>query len=264
MKKIAIIISYLLPLFIREKIAILFLLTLGKGFDFSSLKKELNLFKNLLKKKGLFLDIGGNKGKYSDLLINYFPEAKVYIFEPQKKLFYFLKKKYTNKKNIKLFNFAVSDKNKKNLFFLRHSGDPLGSLYKRNIFQKNFKMIKKESVRSVRLDKILDHKQIIDFAKIDTEGNEMKVLKGIGKLIKNFYIIQIEFGGTWIDSRYFYKDLYNFFFNNNFSLFRMSPRGLIKIIDYKEIDEYFTFTNFLAINNRKNIYNKNKEAVIYE
>jgi hypothetical protein len=43
----------------------------------------------------------------------------------------------------------------------------------------------------------------------------------------------------------------------------MSPRGLIKIIDYKEIDEYFTFTNFLAINNRKNIY-KNKEAVIYE
>jgi hypothetical protein len=44
----------------------------------------------------------------------------------------------------------------------------------------------------------------------------------------------------------------------------MSPRGLIKIIDYKEIDEYFTFTNFLAINNRKNIYNKNKEAVIYK
>jgi hypothetical protein len=92
----------------------------------------------------------------------------------------------------------------------------------------------------------------------------MKVLKGMGKLIKNFYIIQIEFGGTWIDSRYFYKDLYNFFFNNNFTLFRMSPRGLIKIIDYKEIDEYFTFTNFLAINNRKNIYNKNKEAVIYK
>ena len=81
MKKLAIIISYLLPIFIREKIAILFSLTLGKGFDFNSLKKEVNLFKNLLKKKELFLDIGANKGKYSDVLINYFPEAQIYIFE---------------------------------------------------------------------------------------------------------------------------------------------------------------------------------------
>ena len=54
MKKLAIIISYLLPIFIREKIAILFSLTLGKGFDFNSLKKEVNLFKNLLKKKNCF------------------------------------------------------------------------------------------------------------------------------------------------------------------------------------------------------------------
>ena len=100
-----------------------------------------------------------------------------------------------------------------------------------------------------RLDKILNSNQIIDFAKIDTEGNEMNVLNGIGKLIYNFKIIQVEFGGTWIDSRFFYRDLYEFFKNKNFFLYRMSPNKLIKIDEYNEKDEYFIFTNFIAINN---------------
>ena len=34
----------------------------------------------------------------------------------------------------------------------------------------------------------------------------------------------------------------------------MSPSKLIKIENYNENDEYFTFTNFLAINNRKSFY----------
>jgi hypothetical protein len=79
----------------------------------------------------------------------------------------------------------------------------------------------------------------------------MNVLKGIGKLIYNFKIIQIEFGGTWIDSRFFYRDLYEFFKYKNFFLYRMSPNKLIKIDEYNEKDEYFTFTNFIAINNKQ-------------
>jgi len=253
MKKLAIIISYLLPIFIREKIAILFSLTLGKGFDFNSLEQEVNLFKNLLKKKELFLDIGANKGKYSDVLINYFPKAQIYIFEPQKYLFNILKKKYKKKENIKVFNSAVSDKNRKELLFSRNKSDTLSSLYKRKYLKSDLKL-KGKKVSCIRLDKILGDNQIVDFAKIDTEGNEMKILQGIGKLIRNFYMIQIEFGGTWVDSRYFYRDLFNFFKNKKFSLYRMSPSKLIKIENYNENDEYFTFTNFLAINNRKSFY----------
>ena len=77
----------------------------------------------------------------------------------------------------------------------------------------------------------------------------MRVLNGMEKIIHNIKIIQIEFGGTWIDSRFFYRDLFDFFKKHNFNLHRMAPNKLIKIQKYEEIDEYFTFTNFVAINN---------------
>jgi FkbM family methyltransferase len=248
MKNLAIFISYLIPVFIREKILTLFSLTLGKGFDFQSLNQEVNLFKKLIKNENsLFLDIGANKGKYTDILIKEFPTSKVYVFEPQKNLFKFLKKKYSKNNNIKLFNIAINHENKKIKLNVRFKGDPLGSLYKRKFLKNRLRKI--EIVKCQRLDKILDINQVIDFAKIDTEGNEMNVLNGIGKLIYNFKIIQIEFGGTWIDSRFFYRDLYEFFKDKNFFLYRMSPNKLIKIIEYNEKDEYFTFTNFIAINN---------------
>jgi 16S rRNA A1518/A1519 N6-dimethyltransferase RsmA/KsgA/DIM1 with predicted DNA glycosylase/AP lyase activity len=114
MKNLAIFISYLIPVFIREKILTLFSLTLGKGFDFQSLNQEVNLFEKLIKNENsLFLDIGGNKGKYTDILIKKFPSSKVYVFEPQKSLFKFLKKKYSKNNNIKLFNIAINHENKK-------------------------------------------------------------------------------------------------------------------------------------------------------
>lgn len=262
MKNLAIFISYLIPVFIREKILTLFSLTLGKGFDFQSLNQEVNFFEKLIKNENsLFLDIGANKGKYTDILIKKFPTSKVYVFEPQKSLFKFLKKKYSKNNNIKLFNIAINHENKKIKLNVRFKGDPLGSLYKRKFLKNRLKKI--EIVQCQRLDKILDSNQIIDFAKIDTEGNEMNVLKGIGKLIYNFKIIQIEFGGTWIDSRFFYRDLYEFFKYKNFFLYRMSPNKLIKIDEYNEKDEYFTFTNFIAINNKQafitaNAQNKRK------
>ena len=55
--------------------------------------------------------------------------------------------------------------------------------------------------------------QDVDFIKIDVEGNEMNVLKGMDKIINNIKVLQIEFGGKWIDSRFFYRDLFDFFKN---------------------------------------------------
>jgi FkbM family methyltransferase len=251
MKNLSILlISYLLSISVREKILTLFSLSLGKGFNFRSLNQEINLFKKLIKNKNsLFLDIGASKGEYTDILIKEFPNSQIYVFEPQKSLFNFLKKKYSKNSNIKLFNIAISKQNNTGILNTRFNGDALGSLYFRKFLKKD--LVKKEIVKCFRLDKVLDKNQIIDFCKIDTEGNEMNVLNGIGKLIHNFKIIQVEFGGTWIDSRFFYRDLYEFFACKNFSLHRMSPNKLIKIENYDEKDEYFTFTNFIAINNKK-------------
>ena len=51
---------------------------------------------------------------------------------------------------------------------------------------------------------------MIDFFKIDVEGHEMDVLKGIGDKISNIKLIQFEFGGCNIDTRCFFQDFWYF------------------------------------------------------
>jgi len=248
MKKIAIIIRFLLPsLFIRKFFFKLFALTLGKGFEIGSLVKEFKHVKQFLAKDvSLLVDVGANYGAYTEELIENYPESKVYLFEPQKYLYNFLINKYKGQDKIKIFNIALDELSKETLLNKSFDGDGNASIYKREQFNNSTSLNEKISCK--RFDEIITDERI-DFVKIDVEGNEMKVLKGMGKMISKIRVIQVEFGGTWIDSRFFYKDLFDFFESNNFSLYRIAPGSLIKIHNYDETDEYFTYTNFIATNN---------------
>ena len=247
MRKIAIFISLILPIYFREKLFKLFALSLGKGFDLGSTKKEFNLIKPYLNlNPSVLVDVGVNKGKYADVLIENYPDATTYLFEPQKYLYDLLLNKYRLSNKIKLFNIALDENDGEATLIKGFEGDGEASIYNRK-YLKNKKKLE-EKVKCKRLDNIIIN-QKIDFIKIDVEGNEMRVLNGMKKIIQNIKIIQIEFGGTWIDSRFFYRDLFDFFKEYNFELYRMIPNKIIKIHKYDEIDEYFTFTNFVAINN---------------
>ena len=46
----------------------------------------------------IFLDIGSHLGTYSDLILKDFSNCKIYMFEPQIKIFKKIKIKYKNKK----------------------------------------------------------------------------------------------------------------------------------------------------------------------
>ena len=57
-----------------------------------------------------FLDIGSHMGTYSDLILKDFSNCKILMFEPQINIFKKIKTKYKNKKNIKIYNCAISNK----------------------------------------------------------------------------------------------------------------------------------------------------------
>ena len=207
MRKIAIFLSFILPTYLREKFFKLFALSLGKGFDLGSTKKEFDLIKRNIKiEPSVLVDVGVNRGNYADVLINNYPNAMIYLFEPQKFL-YDLLKKYSSSDKIKIFNLALDEREGEATLIKGFDGDGEASIYNRK-YLKNKKKIE-EKVKCNRLDNIISN-QKIDFIKIDVEGNEIKVLKGMQKIIHNTKIIQIEFGGTWIDSRFFYRDLFDF------------------------------------------------------
>lgn len=177
-----------------------------------------------------FLDIGSNKGLYSLIVANLSKTIKIISFEPIKKTFLKLKRniKLNSFKNIKIFNFGLSNKNRKlkvkalkknNIiqsggFAVASSRDDLKNLHtEKAIFKIGDQIIK------------LERKKI--YIKIDVEGHEEFVIDGLVKLIKkNNIFLQVEI-----------------FDNNKKVIFKklksLNFKKIYKIIDDFKIDYFF-------------------------
>ena len=180
----------------------------------------------------IWLDVGSHKGTYADMILKNFNLQKAFLFEPQKKIFNYIKKKYKQKQYIYNYNVAVSNVTKDQKIFI-NKHDLTSSLTKANeknlylkikakLFGGNIKdMITDEyMVKTIKLSNFLRIKKIksIDLLKIDTEGNELKVLKGLGKKIIIIKAILIEFHNNKIYKNYNSKLIHKYLLKNNFIL----------------------------------------------
>jgi FkbM family methyltransferase len=176
-------------------------------FDNCHKKKIFSFLKKKIKKIDVFIDVGGHKGETVFFVLKNFLVKNIFSFEPSKYNFYYLQKNikdYIKKfiyTNIEVFNFGLGDKEQKISFnqTSESSSSTINKIntssryfQKKNIFlkKKNQKyIIKKYKIKVSTLDKfIYSYKiKIIDLIKIDTEGYEFYVLKG---LKKNFRIVK--------------------------------------------------------------------------
>ena len=184
-------------------------------------------------KINLFFDIGSHMGTYSDLILKDFQNSNILMFEPQVNIFKKIIKKYKNKKNIKIFNYAISDKSTTKKFYINQHDltSSLSSLdFKNNKYlQLKAKLfgttsagmiLKKERVKTKKLNQIIKLKKIkrIDLAKIDTEGHELEVLRGMKNSIKKIKYILIELHNDKIYHTYNPKKIHSYLVKNNFLL----------------------------------------------
>jgi len=224
---------------------------LGRTGERPTIDKEFKFAVSLFDKKipNLCVDMGGNKGIYTEKIINKFPDCKVVIFEPAKVNVKFLHEKFKHFSNIIIEPLAISNESGSTTLFSNKDGSGIASLTKRNLDHIGIDFENTESIKSIRFEDYWKEKlnsQHIDFCKLDIEGHELDALMGFGDAIKHVSVIQFEFGGCNIDTRTFFKDFWYFFQENEFNLYRMSPLGLIYIPKYRELDECFGTTNYLA------------------
>ena len=59
-------------------------------------------------------------------------------------------------------------------------------------------------------------------------------------------VVQFELGGASIDTRTFLQDFWYLLRPLGFRLGRITPRGLVPIPHYREQDECFSMTNYVA------------------
>ena len=150
-------------------------------------KNQLDIIKPFLK-KDTFIDIGANLGNHTLYLNKYF--KNIYSFEPHPLTFKLLKINTNYKPHIKIFNFGLSEQEKKTSVNIKSQNNIGGEGFIKNNDNENIK----EDVFFKNFDEIYNFKNQISFIKIDVEGNELDVLKSMNKnLNNNQAILLIEF-----------------------------------------------------------------------
>ena len=225
---------------------------IGIGYGSKSIRKEIDSFKAFIPDAKLCIDVGANKGLYTEALVNQFVGLKqIHLFEPSKLNFELLKKKFQHNSTIIINNYGLSDKQLMTTLYSDESGSGLAGLSKRNLDHFGINFNYQEDIHLVRFDEYWSSQfnhEIIDLFKIDVEGHELAVLRGIGSLINKIKIVQFEFGGCNIDSRTFFQDFWYYFKDLNFDIYRITPIGPFRIDEYKESYERFETTNYFCIN----------------
>ncbi len=228
----------------------------GKGYGKKSIQQEFRSVKNLLRKDPrIAVDIGGNVGEYSAEIRRCSPDAHIHIFEPSATNVLKLNQRFADDKKIVVVPFAVSDSSGSARLYSNRPGSVLGSLTRRKLDHFNIDFNVAESVETIRFEDYWKQslgRQRIDIVKIDVEGHELDVLKGFGDALCATDLFQFEFGGCNIDTKTYFQDFWYFFLDNNFSIYRITPIGLEKVSMYRELDEFYTTTNYIALNNALN------------
>ncbi len=165
--------------------------------DFRNKSKILNFFKSRFKKELVTVfDIGAHKGETIDLFYKNFNINNIYSFEPNINLFHQLikKKKYKINK-IKIFNLGfgeITETRELNIFN-DTSSSTLNNINENTKYFKRKKKLmsfffgeqsflkEKQTVKISNLSEFISNNSVskIDILKIDTEGYEYKILKGL-------------------------------------------------------------------------------------
>jgi FkbM family methyltransferase len=142
----------------------------------------LNLVQNLFAKKPefVFLDVGSHRGEMAAALLSHFPQARAILFEPTPENYEFLKTRFSHNPSIQIFNCALSNAEGISQFHVA-SDSATNSLLTPNSASAD-----QIQVSIQTLDNILQIAgfEAIDFIKIDTQGNDLKVLQGAVETIK--------------------------------------------------------------------------------
>ncbi|OGM12859.1 hypothetical protein A3D84_02330 [Candidatus Woesebacteria bacterium RIFCSPHIGHO2_02_FULL_42_20] len=146
------------------------------------------------------IDCGANIGLSSFYLKLKYPNSQIICFEPAKIAFKYLKKNLSQFEGSRVINAAVVGKNVKSVFLETpsiSSHADISSSVNPEIGKIRWQKIKvrREKTKAVKLSNYINSNEVVDFVKIDIEGEELAVLKDLvnSKKIKQIKEMFVEY-----------------------------------------------------------------------
>jgi FkbM family methyltransferase len=176
--------------------------------DYFNQKKIINIIKNKIQNELVVIDVGAHFGETINIVKKNLQFKKIYSFEASPLNFKTLKTNYPNglNPNIEIYNYALGEKNIE--YFINQTQESSSSTIndlnlKSSYLLKKLKILnikdrnlfsKKIPIKIITLDSFIDEKKIdkIDLLKIDTEGYEFNILKGLLKNHSKIKLIYFE------------------------------------------------------------------------
>ena len=237
--------------------------SLGLSLDPNYEPQETQLLKKIIKKNSTVIDIGANIGYFTLLLAKLVgPDGKVFSFEPDPNNFSILEKnvKINGYSNVILTQKAISDKTETTKLYLCKYSNGMHRIYQSEICEGYVE------IESSKLDDFFESVKFngnIDFIKIDTEGSEVNVIRGIKNIInmnENIKIL-IEFE-PWsiVQSGHSPKELLTEIENHGIKIFpiestnvkyhssQVESKKILKIISTEELSKRFNEKNLNYVN----------------
>jgi len=199
----------------------------------------------------IVFDVGANVGHYAKKVLALNPDAIVYAFEPHPKTFQKLVQNVISP-NFYPVNAGVghSDGVMSLYDYADQDGSEHASLYQDVIERIHDKPTVEHQVNVITLSEFMREQKLnhVDLLKIDTEGNELNVLQGLGKLAADgsVSVVHFEFNEMNVSSRTFFRDFWERL--PNYQFYRLLPDGMVELNRYVPMFcEIFAYQNIVAI-----------------
>jgi len=210
----------------------------------------------MLKNVRCAFDVGANIGDWSLRCRQFFPDATIHAFEIAPPVFSELQQKVSHLQNVVLNPVGLSDQNGEIQIFY-----PETSHYRTTAYQEHLGVAyalpgdKPSAPKSLRVPVIRGDDYVrergiktIDVLKIDVEGMEERVLRGLEQAFseRRIRLVQFEYNTTNIVSKFLLRDAYNFFTPLGYQVGKLYP-NYVDFRDYHYRHEDFCGPNMVVV-----------------
>jgi FkbM family methyltransferase len=199
----------------------------------------------------IIFDVGANNGGWVNMCKSIYGSSFIHAFEIVPNTFKELHTNCKDVKNLQLNSIGLSDFSGEVDIFLGAAS--VGSTAFKIEGMKDHDSYYKERIKCNVItgeDYMISHEiPFIDFLKIDTEGNDLRVIKGFKDRLIDVKIIQFEYGIFNIASKDLLIDFFNHLERYGFMVGKIFPSHIDFTSYYFEM-ENFHGGNFIAINKR--------------